>query len=162
MVQWRSLNSQILLGVHGKTGNCIFLGTFVLMNVCHVRNSALSVEKTPVNALQISIRLTRKMTPSYTVVSITITRLGSASEFFNHCQKNHHSSLHSKHLSFWTRKLKIPPPQPKNDCHPSNMKTNYVSTLSREVFTRTESGGRKSSTYVLHVSMSHPNRKKKK
>lgn len=89
VVQRQSLNRQILLAIHGKTGNSIFLRTTVLMNVCYVRNSAVSVERqvfrfSPVNALpkQVSTRLTWKMTQSYGEVSITITRLGSASEFF--------------------------------------------------------------------------------
>jgi len=65
VVQWQYPNSQILLGVHGQTGNSTFLRTTVRMNVSFVRNSALSVERqvfrfSPVNALpeQISTRLT--------------------------------------------------------------------------------------------------------
>jgi hypothetical protein len=45
MVEWQYLYSQILLGVHSKTGNSIFLRIIVRMNVCCLRNSAGS-EKT--------------------------------------------------------------------------------------------------------------------
>ena len=87
------------------------------------------------------------MTQYHTVVSITITRLGSEREFFLTISgKTHHSSLHSKHPFLWTWKLTIPPPNKK--CHPTNTKTNYVS--SQRFFARTEGRDRKSSTYVIY------------